>query len=431
MDSRPWQDGRSVNLSQQEVEHSASRKHFATSLPDIARRTRSTHQTKKSPYKSSNLPKPTSSFKVVQSSNSGHHRTLMSNIRKEEDEKWATCVQQASERRAIDSLNIIKWVSVLSEDQVERQTLKDAALHLKPADYREDVIIERHSNGLCGYPLCQKPPRRQFTASELPQLQICLSQRKVLDVKESGQFCSTICFQRSEWYEKKILGREPEWAKAPHQRTFEIGVDGRSELVQDLKLLEEIEEEQLIRTTATPDFSGVTSSTALDELMAPLLRTAAKEDLHQVLASLTITEHAPALSTDLTQLPLPPSPQQTTLPNGMDADCNPTGLKSKQSTRSVRWADDCALSDNDEPMLEAETFEHLGEMIKQQCVLTGSSAGSFQRRSQTRAQEQSDGGVNDYGDEVNGWESMVVYDVVSEEDRMAIDFAMSLREGVM
>ncbi|EGG12312.1 uncharacterized protein MELLADRAFT_70661, partial [Melampsora larici-populina 98AG31] len=146
--------------------------------------------------------KPTSSFKVVQSSHPGPHRRPKAAARKEENERWSENVQKASERRAMDSLNIIHWVTVLSENKVDRKTLKDAAKHLKPADYREDVIIERHSSGLCGYPLCDKSPRRPYTNSDLPQLQICLSRRKLLDVKQSGQFCSTTCLKRSEWYEK-------------------------------------------------------------------------------------------------------------------------------------------------------------------------------------------------------------------------------------
>ncbi|KAH9823060.1 hypothetical protein DFH28DRAFT_945903 [Melampsora americana] len=365
--------------------------------------------------------KPTSSFKVVQSSHPGLHRRSKAAARREENERWSENVQKASERRAMDSLNIIHWVTVLSENKVDRRTLKDAAKHLKPADYREDVIIERHSSGLCGYPLCDKSPRRPYTNSDLPQLQICLSRRKLLDVKQSSQFCSTTCLKRSEWYEKSVLGREPDWAKAQNRR-FEIGAHGLLNDQDDIKLLEEIEEEQATISSSASTSTMKQNPGVLNELIAPLLKSSAKEDLEQILASLTITEHAPISFDQALPLPLPPSPRQSTTVS-ME-DYTPVTPKSNKRARDVRWADDSAL-DEDEPMLEAETYESLGEMIKQQSVLSDSNAGSYQRRYQTRAL------LNDGGDENLmrcGWDSEVVYNVGSDEDRMAIDWAMSLRD---
>lgn len=218
-----------------------------------------------------------------------------------------------------------------------------------------------------------------------------------------------------------MLGREPEWAKA-HNHRFGIGVHGMQNEQDEIKLLEEIEEEQATISSSASASTMTQTPGVLDELLAPLMKSSAKQDLEQILASLTITEHAPISTDQALPLPLPPSPRQSSAIN-MD-DYSPATPKSNKRSRNVRWADDSAL-DEDEQMLEAETYESLGEIIKQQSVLSDSNAGSYQRRYQTRAL-LNDGGVEN--PMRCGWDSEVVYNVGSDEDRMAIDWAMSLRD---
>lgn len=202
---------------------------------------------------------------------------------------------------------------------------------------------------------------------------------------------------------------------------------GRSPEVQ---LLEEIEEQKATVNT-TP--SHPSSSNSMNEMMTPLIESSGKEDLDQILASLTITEHTPFSSDSDFPRPLPPSPRQSIM---YQAECSDRGgsLKTTQAQkvpRTVRWADGGGFSDDDEPMLDADTFESFGEMIKQQSMLNASTAGSFHRRAQTRSQVHMDelgGNMNVVG---CGWESEVVYNVGSVEDRMAIDFAMKLRDELM
>ncbi|KAJ1972643.1 hypothetical protein H4R35_004558 [Dimargaris xerosporica] len=83
-------------------------------------------------------------------------------------------------------------------DPVLESTLCQAAQYLNPGQYQE-VIQERKTQDLCGYPLCSHPCQKVEG-----KYRINLRQRKVYDVSEMALFCSKLCRAASKFYEAQL-----------------------------------------------------------------------------------------------------------------------------------------------------------------------------------------------------------------------------------
>ena len=66
-------------------------------------------------------------------------------------------LEERQRRLEEDEAETFTWQERLSEPCSEAELI-EAARHLQPRHYAE-ILEERDANGLCGYPLCRKPPR--------------------------------------------------------------------------------------------------------------------------------------------------------------------------------------------------------------------------------------------------------------------------------
>ncbi|KAJ1645965.1 hypothetical protein IWQ61_010252, partial [Dispira simplex] len=99
-------------------------------------------------------------------------------------------------KKRFDQLSFL-WIEKLL-DPVSENILCQAANYLLPA-YYQDVLEERQTRDLCGYPLCQKP------CMKLPsKYRIDARRRKIYDQSELSFFCSKICRAASKFYEAQL-----------------------------------------------------------------------------------------------------------------------------------------------------------------------------------------------------------------------------------
>ncbi|KAI9102673.1 Rtr1/RPAP2 family-domain-containing protein [Phlyctochytrium arcticum] len=94
---------------------------------------------------------------------------------------------------------VFEWQIKLFEPKVESKILSEAAKYLTPKDY-EDVIIERISEKLCGYPLCDRP-----VTQTKGRFHVSRKEQKVVDLSEQKQFCSKSCFAASGFLKAQLL----------------------------------------------------------------------------------------------------------------------------------------------------------------------------------------------------------------------------------
>ncbi|KAF9021603.1 RNA polymerase II associated protein 2 [Haplosporangium bisporale] len=99
-------------------------------------------------------------------------------------------------KRKYESM-VLEWIEILC-DPVSEATLGEAANRLKQSHYRE-AIEERKIGNLCGYPLCDRPPR-----DIKGKFRISLSERKVFDISVLKLYCSSTCLAASRWLEGQL-----------------------------------------------------------------------------------------------------------------------------------------------------------------------------------------------------------------------------------
>ncbi|KAJ1965381.1 hypothetical protein GGI12_000813 [Dipsacomyces acuminosporus] len=134
-------------------------------------------------------------------------------------------VQQAQGRRRaavkesmrtkaqFDNLSL-RWQEKLLEP-VSETLLKQAARYLTPGDY-ESITSERVSGDLCGYPLCNKKTKKVTQA-----FHISLTRRKLFDIGEQGNYCSSRCMLGSRFY-KQQLSEDPLYLR---DRNMKLDID--------------------------------------------------------------------------------------------------------------------------------------------------------------------------------------------------------------
>lgn len=96
------------------------------------------------------------------------------------------------------------------DDNKDREWIRESLGHIMPADY-DDIIEERTAADvkLCGYPLCHEP---HDPTKCKQKYRINYKTKQVIDVEERKNFCSTKCFQASNYLRGK-LSSTPLWLR--------------------------------------------------------------------------------------------------------------------------------------------------------------------------------------------------------------------------
>ncbi|GAA5833301.1 hypothetical protein JCM5353_008528 [Sporobolomyces roseus] len=111
----------------------------------------------------------------------------------------------------------LHWIEQLLAPGVPLETLKEATQYLDSTSW-DDLIDERHMEGLCPYPTCSNPASTPYTANKQDEeggneRKFRLEGGGLFDSgskkggKEKGAYCSVRCRARSEWI-KGSLGKE-------------------------------------------------------------------------------------------------------------------------------------------------------------------------------------------------------------------------------
>ncbi|RIB18001.1 Rtr1/RPAP2 family-domain-containing protein [Gigaspora rosea] len=100
--------------------------------------------------------------------------------------------QSLETRKHFEQLSL-EWQEKLYET-VSLGILRDSAKFILPHHYQE-IIEERNASKMCGYPICSKP--KQVIQG---QYRISYHERKIYDISELKNYCSTICFASSKFF---------------------------------------------------------------------------------------------------------------------------------------------------------------------------------------------------------------------------------------
>ncbi|KAJ2118274.1 hypothetical protein IW146_000054 [Coemansia sp. RSA 922] len=105
-----------------------------------------------------------------------------------------------------DSL-VLRWQEKLLNPATSELLLKQAAQYLTPYEF-DNIILERTSGDLCGYPLCANPARKMGK-----RYHISVRQRKLFDMEEHASYCSNRCMVGSRFY-KQQLSEDPVYMRS-------------------------------------------------------------------------------------------------------------------------------------------------------------------------------------------------------------------------
>jgi len=244
------------------------------------------------------LPPPSASTSSHAIPTAFHVATSETPRSKAEEETLYNAFQSQAASRAIStaspsSLKIkLEWIERLSDPEVSVSTLKESLDFLDSTSW-DDLVVERHMEGLCPYPTCGKKASTQYgieEGEEGVERKFKLHGGALYDAgpnrsgagKDKGPYCSVKCRTRSEWV-KGVLGKE-----------------GRRELLEDVeKRREKVKQttEEIVREQEQGKID--TKSTSQNE------KETFKTDL---LSSLTIHEKPPSANP-----PLAPSLQQASI----------------------------------------------------------------------------------------------------------------------
>ena len=176
----------------------------------------------------------------------------------------------------------LHWIEQLLAPGVPLETLKEATSYLDSTSW-DDLIDERHMEGLCPYPTCSNPASTPYTANQEDERgnerKFRLEGGGLYDSgskkggKEKGAYCSVRCRARSQWL-KGLLGKEG---------------------VQGAELLEDVEKRREAVKNSTKEILAERNVKSKEKDKASF-----KSDL---LSTLTIHEKP----TPTTSSPLPPS----------------------------------------------------------------------------------------------------------------------------
>ncbi|KAJ2083289.1 hypothetical protein H4R24_000936 [Coemansia sp. RSA 988] len=112
-------------------------------------------------------------------------------------ERRRTAVKESLRTREQYERLSLLWCEKLL-DAVSEAVLKQAARYITPEDY-DGVVEERTSSDLCGYPLCNRKPKKLEK-----RYHISLARRKVFDISEQGSYCGNSCMVGSRIYRHQL-----------------------------------------------------------------------------------------------------------------------------------------------------------------------------------------------------------------------------------
>ncbi|GAA6015086.1 hypothetical protein JCM11491_001655 [Sporobolomyces phaffii] len=175
----------------------------------------------------------------------------------------------------VTSLKVkLEWIETLSAPGVPLATLKESLDFLDATSW-DDLVVERHLEGLCPYPTCSKSASTPYVEREEDEVErkFKLHGGALYDAgprsaagRDRGPYCSVKCRARSDWV-KAVLGKE-----------------GRRELLED------VEERRQRVKQSTEELVRERDNVTVPESIqgvAPSDKDAFKTDL---LSSLTIRE---------------------------------------------------------------------------------------------------------------------------------------------
>lgn len=146
--------------------------------------------------------KPNSNTKPKSKSKSKPVSSSTEKLKNYEQHRKVTFHANVFNRTYFEKLTF-EWQEKLFEPKEATESdLALASRYLCPKDYL-DVLIERNAAGLCGYPLCSKPPQN-FRSDRY----LSARHQKMLDLTPLKPFCSKLCFGSSRFYEVQ-LSTEP------------------------------------------------------------------------------------------------------------------------------------------------------------------------------------------------------------------------------
>ncbi|WAQ82531.1 hypothetical protein PtA15_2A848 [Puccinia triticina] len=363
----------------------------------------------------------------------------------------------------------LDWIVFLTNDnEADRKTigsddLKRAVQFISPADYEDEILIERNMNNLCGYPICLEVPKEKTIVTPIRRNPRNSSYPK--DTAESSstwktvtstisanqpqepRFCSEKCQARSDYYLTRILKNPSLRSRNTDNHignTNDDARDGASKIV----LLEDLDQfdnrpathsNTLTNQQAVPLDNGPASdedqqTKPKHDFLEPLLtqlqsHNKAKwvdKNLNPIFSSIRIIEHPPQaiLSSSSTSIPLAPHPSN---------DQDPDQRFFKPSTFS-----DCPLTGASVNLLKSDQdlnpIHELSPVLIQTLTSQAIHSNSNPHRSlgsKTRPHDDHDTLPSAFESEapIPGLlEAEIIYNVGSVEDQYAIDQAMALRD---
>ncbi|KXN72563.1 hypothetical protein CONCODRAFT_77745 [Conidiobolus coronatus NRRL 28638] len=108
-------------------------------------------------------------------------------------------------KKEYESLSFM-WMEHLFEGKCTQKLLINASFYLEPRHFKE-VLEERNLNNCCGYPICDKEPKKLSG-----KYHIQVENRKVVETNDLNKFCSKFC-QRAFNYYKLQLSSDPIYFK--------------------------------------------------------------------------------------------------------------------------------------------------------------------------------------------------------------------------
>jgi len=103
-------------------------------------------------------------------------------------------------KRAVD-WKIFELISALIDEEVDGLDFEESIQWFQPK-HAEEVIEERTTEGLCGYPLCSKPlPKSKLNKA---RYRIDYKEKKIYEIDKSIFYCSVDCLEKCEIWMKHL-----------------------------------------------------------------------------------------------------------------------------------------------------------------------------------------------------------------------------------
>lgn len=107
-------------------------------------------------------------------------------------------------RKAVD-WKLFELSANLIGDDVANEDFEEACLWFMKRN-AEEVVEERSTGGLCGFPLCKNSLKRghHSSTSSGPRYRIDYGSKKIYEIEKSDNYCSVTCLERSELWQESL-----------------------------------------------------------------------------------------------------------------------------------------------------------------------------------------------------------------------------------